>query len=870
MRSGIVSLYLLIVSISATAQTGHYFLTHYNPAEYNFDNYNYDIIQDELGVVHIANRQGLLNYDGSSWWLTKAPFSLFSLAVDEQGTIYTGGRAGFGKFVLNEELTLTYSPIDSLSVDVFDCYYSNGVVYFIDEFSVYMYNTYTEQITEIVSSEHGELLDLHGRGDKIWVVSELDGLLVIENGDLVSPDLTISSDTYVMRGYGEGKAIYYTSSGQFYYGNSGETDSLNIDDEGYLNDHTVTQVEWVSDSLLTISTLTGGIVFVTVPEGNVEQIVNHETGLPDNELYNIFTDADGAVWATHPYGITIISPNLPFRTYDNYPGLEGVLQQVVPFRDELYVATTAGVFKLNEHKEYSEQVVYEQVFLEESDTPVSPEVPPKRKGLFGFLKKKNRSTTTRSENKSTNDYTSQKKIVKTLKALRFVFDPIGGITAKTTQFLEFQGELLAATRAGVYHIQNDTAVRIVVAPAQSIFGHKESGLLFVGTIDEEVIVLEKNNDTWVSTGMLTGLNDLINQVILDAQENIWLCGADSVYQISLENTDLDNVEVFEINNPFFERLYAALHQDQVYFINSSGYFTYVDGQIVERKDLKSSIGLAKKFLQSADGNLWINTAEGWFGAQRGFDEPIAFLSLVPDPRALAIEKEAVYWVITSKNELFRIDGNKLTTLPKEHGLYLKEVRSSEKKLSADAFLTVHQEDGALTFEFATPDYTGIYGTQYQYRLNGLTSVWSAWSDNNNVVTYPFLPANDYTLEVHTRDVLGNVEIGSPFQFQVKAPYWRRPWFYALELLFFGGLLFLSFRLSRTSGRYTFMSRLLGFMTLILIVEFFQTIAESKLETDESPVIDFFIQAFIALLILPVEGVIRGFITGKNNNNKEAE
>jgi hypothetical protein len=59
-----------------------------------------------------------------------------------------------------------------------------------------------------------------------------------------------------------------------------------------------------------------------------------------------------------------------------------------------------------------------------------------------------------------------------------------------------------------------------------------------------------------------------------------------------------------------------------------------------------------------------------------------------------------------------------------------------------------------------------------------------------------------------------------------------------------------------------MSRLLGFLTLILIVEFFQTIAEYKFETNDSPVVNFFLQAFIALLILPVESILRNWLTKK--------
>ena len=883
MRAGIVLSCLFFITVNAFSQEGNYYLSHFNPAEYNFDNYNYDILQDQQGVVHIANRQGLLNYDGKSWWLTKTPFSLFSLAIDEEGIIYTGGREGFGRFIRDDEFNLTYIPLDSQSVDVFDSYYSDGVVYFIDESSVYLYDKQTRQITEIVSGSHGELIDLNGRDDKIWVVTKKDGLLEIIDGDLIYPaDIEVARNTSVMRGFGNKKAILYTSSGQFYYSDDGKVTNLNIDDEGYLNNNIVTQMEWVNDSLMAVSTLIGGVVFVAIPSGQIQEIINHDTGLPDDEIYNIFTDAAGAVWASHPYGITILSPNLPFRTFSFYPGLEGTLQQVVTFRDQLYVATTGGVYKLNELKEYSERIVLKEVMVQDSiqadelnvaDTITVVPAPRTRRGLFGFLKKKNRSTPENTiqeipEVSPTTQIpaaspTYERQVVRTLKAIRFAFEKVEGISAKTTQFLEFNGELLAATRAGVYQIMEDTAIQLVELPAESIFGHERSGLLFISTSQERVFVLAKENGAWVRTRMLEGLKDLINQIIADPQENIWLCGADSVYQVGLNETALSNVDVYKISNPYFERLYATIYQDQIYFINSSGYFTFNNGKIIQQKELESKIGLPNKFLQSPDGNLWINSEKGWFGESGDISKKLSFLSLVPDPKALALEGQNMYWVITSQNELFKVDGHKVEGLPTAHGLYLKEIRLSEKKLSTAASLSLEQEDGVLTFEFATPDYIGIYGTQYQFRLKGLTNEWSPWSGNNNVVTYPYLPANNYTLEVRTKDVLGNIEMAVPFNFQVQAPYWRRPWFYLAELVFFGGLLFLSFRLSRSSGKYTLLSRLLGFMTLILIVEFFQTIAEAKLETDESPVIDFFIQAFVALLILPVEGLIRGFITTRD-------
>jgi hypothetical protein len=198
-------------------------------------------------------------------------------------------------------------------------------------------------------------------------------------------------------------------------------------------------------------------------------------------------------------------------------------------------------------------------------------------------------------------------------------------------------------------------------------------------------------------------------------------------------------------------------------------------------------------------------------------------------------------------------------------MYLKEVRSNDERIAIQSQLEVDQESSSLTFEFASPDYSGIYRKEYQYRLSNTTgtrSLWSNWSSSNNIISYQFLPPGNYVLEARYKNSLGETLDAAPFTFRIVPPYWKRPWFYVIELLFFGSLLAFTFYLNRGKGKFSFISRLLGFLTLILIVEFFQTIAEYKFETNESPVINFFIQAFIALLILPVEGVLRKWLTRK--------
>ena len=91
------------------------------------------------------------------------------------------------------------------------------------------------------------------------------------------------------------------------------------------------------------------------------------------------------------------------------------------------------------------------------------------------------------------------------------------------------------------------------------------------------------------------------------------------------------------------------------------------------------------------------------------------------------------------------------------------------------------------------------------------------------------------------------------------PYWKQPWFYASEFVVFGILVFLSLKLGAANARYRYLSRLLSLLTIILLIQFIQTVVASQITIKSSPVIDFFIQVFIALLILPIESYLRKFM-----------
>jgi hypothetical protein len=120
-----------------------------------------------------------------------------------------------------------------------------------------------------------------------------------------------------------------------------------------------------------------------------------------------------------------------------------------------------------------------------------------------------------------------------------------------------------------------------------------------------------------------------------------------------------------------------------------------------------------------------------------------------------------------------------------------------------------------------------------------------------------LPPGEYVLNVQSRNIFGKVTDLEPMNFEVLPPYWRRSWFYAMEFAFLATLVLLSVRLNE---RYRLVSRILSLLTIILLIQFIQTLIDSVINFKESPVIDFIIQVIVAFLILPVEGFLHDLMS----------
>ena len=140
-----------------------------------------------------------------------------------------------------------------------------------------------------------------------------------------------------------------------------------IKDEGYLRQNILSEGISVSDSLYAFASLNGGAVVVGKTSGKLAYTINYENGLPDDEVFALGSDNKGGLWLSHPAGLSRADLLLPLCNFSIYPGLKGNLITSVWHNNELFVATSDGVFYLTEIKNYK---TYEVLVKNEQISPI--------------------------------------------------------------------------------------------------------------------------------------------------------------------------------------------------------------------------------------------------------------------------------------------------------------------------------------------------------------------------------------------------------------------------------------------------------------------------------------------------------------------
>ncbi|MCK4745388.1 MAG: cell envelope integrity protein TolA, partial [Bacteroidales bacterium] len=362
------------------AQDGEPFMNHFK-LENVPGNRITSISQDLENAMIFSGISGVITFDSEEWQIHSVPNIPLVIVKDSRlPLVYVGGRGFYGYLLKTDTGAYEYHNLaleEEETGDIYRIYQtSSHVIFYGDEL--------------IAMADRTELYNLKRfRPDSINVFS---GLLIYRNNAYVnllgqgihefgdsgftSIETRVDfSGSEILFGieYGDSSALLGLDNNSLFWSDGDDFTRVELEDQEYLDESFLEDAAWLEKNIFALSTVLGGCMLVDVVSGKTINILNNQTGLPDDEIYAIGKDNNHGLWLSHQYGLTRVDVRLPIRSFENYPGLEGNLTAVAILDSTIYVSTNEGIFYLEEKKDYLEEEVVIRLTIPATPRPRTPE-----------------------------------------------------------------------------------------------------------------------------------------------------------------------------------------------------------------------------------------------------------------------------------------------------------------------------------------------------------------------------------------------------------------------------------------------------------------------------------------------------------------
>ncbi|MDH5608290.1 MAG: hypothetical protein OEY56_02320, partial [Cyclobacteriaceae bacterium] len=750
----IIFAYLFLgVLVTSLAQEGDYFLTNYSPKISNIDHSYFDLDFTSYDELIIAHRLGIIRFDGTDWELVTTPSAALTVCADANDDIYTGLTSDFGKLTILDG-AYAYQSLagESLTGLTFQTMAWGEGVFFLQESRLIHYYPTSDSLTVFYPATEDVFFDLMFEFNGQIYVQAPGALYVVDDslrlvksllptaGEILSCTKNPYQDEYALA----------TSDGRFFVYN-GRFSELKLNENVV-----VSELNWSSENLLAIGTISSGILVYNVRNKTIEGKINANTGLSDNEILAISSDHDRGIWVANTFGLSRIAPLVPVKNYNYYPGLKGNLIAVKTLKGKQYIATSAGLFYFDQKERYKNTVYYEQVKKTTSvpkTTTLKPEPPPaqttqpvtttRSSGIRSWFSSKKNETATDAQKtdqqsssglfKSNQSSTSKKtslfnrdngqsnsllpkkksakeeisyvrKVRRNLISIDFLYQSIEGLDEKCRFILPIQDRLVASTSSGIVEIQNGQATQIYGEPVRYIYHPPGSKLLIVSRSDGGVRVLELDDNLWMEIASLEIPGEIILSAYSDANKDIWLAGTKSLFKTRLKDSVLVVSNKYELNNQFFDNIRLTELSGSLFLVNTQGYYMLdpLNNALVEVREISNKIGLPKKHLIQNDGKVWVNNGVDWYRIESATEvKKYTYLKLFPEMTYID-QVGTNFWIIDQFSKLYKYTPGIQDSIS-EGKMFIREVRSKNKVLPTSSKITrIQYDNNSLHVEMARP------------------------------------------------------------------------------------------------------------------------------------------------------------------------
>jgi serine phosphatase RsbU (regulator of sigma subunit)/ligand-binding sensor domain-containing protein len=836
----IITMILIINPLQVSSQEGNPFFTNIKlPA--GIDNQNWAIAQNEDGVMFFANRKGILNFDGLEWNYLESVQRPYSLIYEPStNRIYVGCEDNFGFITKNnygkyiyQNISSEFSELGSISLITFN----QTHIYFYSDQTITQVELEDINNKKVWRANPGNpfmgmvlfdtLLFINIKDIGLHKIAG-DSILLVPDGDLIDKDEIIFSIPFNQ------KEVLFATDNSFIYRFDGEhMEDYIIEDEEYIQESVLSGGIELNDKEIALATLTGGCVIVNKDSGKTKFTLNYQTGLPDDEIYTIGKDNSNGLWLSHEYGTSRIDFSIPVRNYNSYPGLEGNLLSLVDFNNTIYVSTSEGVYFLTEVKDYAEievlvkarsgktDITKEKIpqrvkrkTREKTSEPTEQEAASEetetekpRKGFLSRIFKKEAKpketpearietvqavspekslveadTISLSETPPKTTYVKKKTYA--LQSIKHKFNKIKGLDDKCRQLVKFKDQILVGTNTGLYRIKNNE-IKFIAAYTYINYilpSKKQEGLFYIGTPEGAFTVAYRENTWNVNREFFTESVPVYS--IFEGNECVWLGSDTKAYRIKL-NEDCEPIksDSYYFLEEFSEKVMIRGLECKPYFLLSTSIYDYETerDELIRIDTIQGSKQQFYHYIFSGDGQTWISKNQVWQTldtiSETGKVLP-KYLKLFDRIQNIYSDTNKNIWIVDEDNKLNKILYSEISPVHEEFNIFIKSITNEEGMSFSLSELDFNAENNSLEFKIIAPYYIKSSQTQYQYFLEGLSQTWVKWMENP-VISFPYLPPNDYILHVRAKNILSTISPETSVRFSIAPPFTKTVWFYIL-------------------------------------------------------------------------------------------
>lgn len=726
------------------------FITNYSKREYKAANQNWSVAQAPNGIMYFANSEGLLEFDGAEWTLMKLPDATIvrSVAIDENGRIYTGSYQEFGYWEEDARGRFTYTSLSRLLGDY--------------EFS-------NEEIWKIIVD-----------GGRVYFQAFSNKIFLYENGtvkDLKTPDVTLFSfkvnDQIIVQGLNKG--LYILKNGEFSFWKGSELfagvpvltilpfsrDRLIIGTAThglYLYDGT-SFIPWdteASDFLKNYQLNNGiesssGYIFGTIQngviivddQGRIARHLNRESGLQNNTVLSLCEDQQRNLWLGLDNGIDYVELSERFNYYQDGPGLLGSVYDAAWFDGRLYLGTNHGIFRREAGAKSSQP--------------------------FSF---------------------------------------VPGSHGQAWSLDVLDGTLLCGHNEGTFRLEegqggldklSDITGGWILREVPGKPDYRVQGT-YTG-----LAVFRRVNGDWQFSHRIRGFTQPVRYLEFDHQGTVWASRAyEGLYRIRLTEDlrRIIKIDYFDEKAGFPSNFNINVFKigSQLVFTTGRMIYTYdeLKGRIVPFSRLNEGLGRlqrAHRILPAGQNKYWFISTEAIalvtledYRVQQLLRTPFSrFLpQMVSEYQNIVLLNDSTYlFCLDDGFATLQDSALKQLSLRQASRLFIRRVTNlsdSSRLLPFDGTEVprIRYNRSNIKILFASPSY-GYAEKKFQVRLEGFDDGWSPPS-SLNYKEYTNLPAGTYTFMVRLADDPGSVTPADTFTFKVLPPWYASWWAWLLYLL----------------------------------------------------------------------------------------